>query len=106
MRVGGFPFRRLQANPRFPLTVGLVLGLGIGVNNMLFTILNAHTIRGLPMYRADRVAFISTFDDRVADSGVSYALFSDLEQHAQSFTIMAAFSNAPMVVSGDGYTAE
>jgi putative ABC transport system permease protein len=101
-----FAVRLLQRDPRFALTVVLVLGLGIGVNNMLFTILNAHTIRGLPMYRADHVVFISTFDDRVPDSGVSYALFSDLEQHAQSFTIMAAFSNAPMVISGDGYTPE
>jgi putative ABC transport system permease protein len=101
-----FAIRLLQRDPRFALTVVLVLGLGIGVNNMLFTILNAHTIRGLPMYRADRVAFISTFDDRVPDSGVSYALFNDLEQHAQSFTIMAAFSNAPMVISGDGNSAE
>jgi len=84
----------------------LVLGLGIGVNNMLFTILNAHTLRGLPMYRADRVVFISTFDDRVPDRGVQYQDFKDFEQQSQSFEALAAFSNAPMVISGDQHVPE
>src|SRR5207247_1010464 len=39
-----FALRLLRRDPGFATTAVLVLGLGIGVNNMLFTILNAHTM--------------------------------------------------------------
>ena len=44
-----FAFRLLARNRGFAVTAVLVLGVGIGINNMLFTILNAHTLRGLPI---------------------------------------------------------
>ena len=53
----------------------LVLGLGIGVNDMLFTILNAHTIRGLPIPHAEQVVFVSTIDQRQLKRSVSYPDF-------------------------------
>ena len=56
--------RLIGRNRGFTLLAVLVLGLGIGVNNMLFTILNAHTIRGLPIPHAERVVFVSTIDQR------------------------------------------
>jgi putative ABC transport system permease protein len=101
-----FAVRLLRRDRGFAVTSVLVLGLGIGVNNMLFTILNAHTIRGLPMNRVDRVVHISTFDDRNADRGVSYADFEDFRSAAQSFVGLAAFTNAPVAVAGDGHTPE
>ena len=60
------------------MTAVFVLGIGIGVNNMLFTILNAHTIRGLPIPQSGRVFFISSVDDQGADRGVSFADFEDI----------------------------
>ena len=68
-----FALRLMRRNPGFAVTAVLVLGLGIGVNNMLFTILNAHTLRGLPIPRSDRVLFLSTVDDRGRDRGLSFA---------------------------------
>ena len=44
-----FASRVLARDRGFTMTAILVLALGIGVNNMMFTILNAHTIRGLPI---------------------------------------------------------
>jgi hypothetical protein len=44
-----FGVRLLRRDPAFAATAALVLALGIGVNNMLFTILYAHTLRGLPV---------------------------------------------------------
>ena len=54
-----FALRLLRRDRAYAITALLVLGLGIGVNNMLFTILNAHTIRGLPIRGVER-AFHST----------------------------------------------
>ena len=66
-----FAARLLRRDRGFAMTAVVVLAIGIGVNNMLFTILNAHTLRGLPIVRADRVVSISTFDDRTPDRPAS-----------------------------------
>src|SRR4029450_1154732 len=63
-------FRLICRNRGFTLLAVLVLALGIGVNNMLFTILNAHTIRGLPIPRADRVVYVSTIAECGKSGGV------------------------------------
>jgi len=97
-----FALRLLRRDRGFSMTAILVLALGIGVNNMLFTILNAHTLRGLPIDRPDRVLAVSTIDDRNQDRGVSYADFSDLRDGLHTFMGLVAFTNAPVIVSGDG----
>ena len=84
--------RLIGRNRGFTLLAVLVLGLGIGVNNMLFTILNAHTIRGLPIPHAERVGFVSTIDQRQLERGVSYPDFKDLRDSVRTLEGMAAFS--------------
>ncbi|MBI3262126.1 MAG: ABC transporter permease, partial [Acidobacteria bacterium] len=97
-----FALRLLARDRGFAVMALLVLGLGIGVNNMLFTILNAHTLRGLPIPRPDRVAYVSTFDHRNTDRGVSYPDFEDLRATAHTLSGMAAFANAPVTVGDEG----
>jgi putative ABC transport system permease protein len=101
-----FALRLMRRNPGFALTAVLVLGIGIGVNNMLFTILDAHTIRGLPIPHSERVLFLSSIDDRGADRGVSLADFEDMRASARHLSGLAAFRSAPMVVAGDGRPPE
>jgi predicted permease len=99
VRFGG---RLLRRSPGFAVTAVLVLGLGIGVNNMLFTILNTHTLRGLPIPRSDRVLFISSLDDRGANRGLSYQDFLDIAGASERYDAIAAFRQVPMVIAGDG----
>src|SRR6185295_5105579 len=87
---------------RFSLMALFVLGLGIGVNTMLFTVLNAHTIRGLPIERPDRVVYVSSLDDRRADRGVSYPDFEDFRASTTLSKGFGAFVNAPVVLGDDG----
>jgi predicted permease len=94
--------RLIGRNRGFTLLAVLVLGLGIGVNNMLFTILNAHTIRGLPIPQADRVAFVSTIDARQTERGVSYPDFTDIRDSARTVTGLAAFTSSPAVIADEG----
>jgi putative ABC transport system permease protein len=101
-----FAGRLLRRDPSFAVIAICVLGLGIGVNNMLFTILYAHTIRGLPIPDAARVVSISTIDDKGADRGLSYPDFVDLRDGAQRFASLAAFASAPVVIAGDGRAPE
>jgi predicted permease len=79
-----FAWRALACDRGFTTTAALVLALGIGVNNMMFTILNAHTIRGLPLANAERVMYVSTRDKAGADRGLSWPEFEDLRRAARS----------------------
>ena len=101
-----FAARLLVKDRRFTLTSLLVLGLGIGINNMLFTILNAHTIRGLPIDQPDRVLYISTIDDQNRPRGVSFPDLQDLRAAAQSFFGRAAFVNTQVTVGDEGRAPE
>ena len=50
-----FAVRSLRRTPIFALTAALVLGLGIGANTTVFTIVNTLLLRPLPFDRADDV---------------------------------------------------
>jgi putative ABC transport system permease protein len=101
-----FACRLLARDRAFTATVVLVLGLGIGVNNMLFTILYAHTLRGLPIAHAERIAHISLIDGRGSSLGLSRADFDVLTATSTSFEGLAAFTGSPVVVSTAGQPPE
>jgi predicted permease len=101
-----FALRLMHRQPAFTITAVLVLGLGIGVNNMLFTLLNAHTLRGLPIPQSHRVMFLSAVDDRGRDRGLSFGDYEDVAAGARHYQGIAAFRGDPLVVAGDGHAAE
>jgi hypothetical protein len=96
-----FGVRLLRRDPAFAATAALVLALGIGVNNMLFTILYAHTLRGLPLPTAERVMYLTTVDERSRDGGISFVEFEELRQATRRFAGVTAFTDAPIVIAGD-----
>ena len=92
-----FSLRVLRRERSFALTAVSLLALGIGVNNMLFTILYAHTIRGLPIAGVERVVHVSMSDEVSRDRGLSRRDFEDLRDAAR-LTDLAAFAPASVVV--------
>jgi predicted permease len=101
-----FAARLMIKDRRFTLVSLLVLGLGIGINNMLFTILNAHTIRGLPIEQPERVLYVSTVDDQNRPAGLSFPELTDLESATQSFTGIAALVNRQAAIGDEGRAPE
>jgi putative ABC transport system permease protein len=101
-----FALRLLRRDRGFAATAIFVLAVGIGVNNMFFTILYAHTLRGLPIAGADRILYISTFDDRSPDRAMSYEDFTTIRDTARGLEAVAAFTTAPITIGGDSRAAE
>ena len=96
-----FGLRVLRRDHGFAITAILVLGLGIGINNLMFTLLYGSALRGLPIDGADRVVYISTFDKQFPDRPLSYHDFEDLKNEARSLVGLAAFVGTPFSVGDD-----
>src|SRR5438034_8914320 len=97
-----FAFRLLAKDRRFSLLAVAVLGLGIGVNNTQFILVNAICIRGLPIERVDRVVWFAARDVRDRDLALSYRELEESRAAAGPFDGLAAFGSAPMVVGDEG----
>jgi len=108
-----FAVRLLAKDRRFTALAVAVLGLGIGVNNTQFILVNAICIRGLPIERVDRVVWLAARDSRDRDLALSFRELEDINaaavvsaasgssRRAPDFGV-AAFANAPMVVGDEG----
>ena len=98
--------RVLRQQPSFAVTAVLTLALGIGVNNTVFTVVNAMLIRGLPFDEPDRIVSLGTRDARDRDGGVSFKDYEDWRRSARSFTGLAGFGTTVMNVSDRGRAPE
>ena|SRR6267143_1165435 len=96
-----FAVRSLAQRPGFTLVACLALGLGIGANTAIFTVVNAALLRPLPYAEADRVVVVyATTRPSPVGQAVSGGDFVDLRAQAHSFVGMAAFRNAGFNLMG------
>jgi len=100
-----FGVRMLAKDRRFTIAATLALGLGIGVNNSVFTIANTALFRPLPFPRADRLVDSKLMDTR-GSGQVSYADFLAWWASAKSFEGFGADSSGSVSVSDDRRPSE
>jgi predicted permease len=93
--------RLVAYNRAYTLALLAVLGLGIGVNNMMFTIIYGHTLRGLPIEQRDRVLLASFTDERGGVRPLSAADFEDVRGETDLFSHTGAFGPSVPVALGD-----
>ena len=88
-----YGFRMLLKSPGFTLVAILALGLGIGVNSMVFTIYNAAMFKSLPFDRPRQIVYIYHHNLPAGSNqiGITYDDFSEYRRQAQSFSGIAAF---------------
>ncbi|HEY6802730.1 MAG TPA: ABC transporter permease [Pyrinomonadaceae bacterium] len=98
--------RLLRRSPVFAATVILVLGLGIGVNTLVFTVTDAVLLRPLPYPKPNQLVWIS---QGISPAKTEYALAPDFtvwRSQVQSFYHVIAFSEHFRNLSGKGYTEQ
>ena len=96
--------RMLRRSPGFAGVVVLIVGVGIGVNTALFSVVNAVLIRPLGYADPDRlVAALEGFPHARIDRLPFSALdFEDFRRDQQAFETVAAYRNVPFELSGGG----
>jgi len=96
--------RILRKAPVFAAAAVLTLGLGIGANTAIFTVIRAVSLKPLEYQEPDRLVRISIDNSRQnnQDVGFSLARYQEMQAAAQSFSEFAAFfiASEHMTLSG------
>ena len=93
MRDLKYALRMLVKSPGFTMVAILSLGLGIGANTAIFSLIDAVLLRPLPVTDAGSLVTVSTTDERnPGNLQLSHLNFKDLRSDNTVFTGMAGFS--------------
>ena len=96
--------RLVRRDPVFAVTVILSLGIGIGGNTAIFSLVDAVRSGALPYQDADRLVQLSgtVVRSRVERRGASYPDYLDWRAQAKSVVDIAAFDPQKMTLAGTG----
>jgi hypothetical protein len=84
--------RMLVRNPGFTAVVVLTLGLGIGMNTAVFSVVNAVLLRPVGYPNPDRLVWLGDYDTFLKRDIVRTSDFVEWREHAKSFNAMSAYS--------------
>lgn len=101
-----FGARMLAKDRRFTAAAVLALGLGIGLNNSVFTIVNTAMFKELPFVEPTRLIDLRLMDARGMGGAVSAPDYREWRDTAKSFEGLAGHSNGTMNLSDDRRSAE
>lgn len=101
-----YAIRSLSKSPLLCLTVALSLGLGIGANTAIFSLMHQAILASLPVAHPEELVLptsladlkngrTSTGDAGHADHVFNYPVFRALEQHPEGLASIAAFRKLP-----------
>ncbi|MGE3277947.1 MAG: ADOP family duplicated permease [Vicinamibacterales bacterium] len=99
--------RTLWRSPGFALAGIVILGLGVGINSAIFTVVNAVVLRPLPFKDADRIVRIwhtppqATFPG-MTEFALSPANFLDWQAASTSFEAMTLYGSGQPALTGHG----
>src|SRR5580704_261143 len=99
-----FSWRTLRKAPGFSIVALLVLGLGIGANTAIFSVVNSVVLHPLTYPGSDRLALIWETDlkDGIKREGPSGPNFFDWQEQSRSFEEMALLEVGTGTVTGGG----
>jgi len=98
-----YSIRALLKARAFATAAVLSLGLGIGANTTIFTLLNAVLLRPLPVEAPERLVAVGTLDAR--NPGLwpsSYPNYRDYRDHNQVFSSLLLYSAITLNLTGFG----
>lgn len=100
-----FAMRLLLKQPGFTAVVLMLLGLGVGANSAIFSVVHATLLSPLPFPQSERLVWLSETVHRnggVETRPLSYPNFQDWKAQSKLFSAMGAFSRTTLTLGGDG----
>ncbi len=98
-----YAIRMLRKNPGFAAVAVLSLGLGLGANIAIFTLVDTVLLKSLPVANPERLFFVDNSGGKSGgSSGPPYPCFEILRDNNQFFSGMSAFSGERFRVTIDG----
>jgi predicted permease len=96
--------RSLRRAPGFTAVAAVTLALSIGANMAMFSIVDGVLLRTLPYADADRLVRVYQANpvQKAADGLISAPDFEDWRVQTRSFAAMAAYAQAPAILTGRG----
>jgi predicted permease len=100
--------RMLLKHKGFSAVAIIALGLGIGANTAIFSLVNGVLLRPLPFPDAQRIVYFEGENPAagITDSNISYLDFTDWSQQTDLFASTAAYWTGNADLSGDGAEPE
>lgn len=95
-----YGIRSLLKQRSFAAIAIITLGLGIGANTAMFSVINAVLLRPLPYVEPDRLVWMSESGTEVANRWVSYPNFVDWRERSKSFEAMSTFRGWATTLTG------
>jgi predicted permease len=84
--------RALRRRPSYSVVAVLTLGMAIGLNGLIFGLVDAVLLEPLPYPAAERLVFLSSVHEREGATGLSAPDLRDLREQAATLDGVAAFA--------------
>ena len=94
--------RSLRKSPGFTAVAVLTLGLGIGANTAIFSVVNGVMLRPLPFPDPDRLVLLQETNVRGGRSNTSFATYRDIREQAKTLQSVAAVRDWQPTLNGAG----
>src|SRR5213082_3074971 len=101
-----FAFRSLLRSPGFTLLAVITLGLGIGANTAMFSIVNTVLLKPLPYPKSEQLQRFDRVTPQNPQGRVSAADYLDLRREMQSYGDIGAYALGDTSLSEPGQPAE
>src|SRR5579863_4404399 len=98
-------FRALRKSPGFTAVAVLTLGLGIGANTAIFSVVEGVLLRPLPYADPGRLVEVwNTYLPQFPQASLSGGDFQDFKREAASFSAMGCYVDIPegLNLTGEG----
>jgi putative ABC transport system permease protein len=96
-----YAFRLLLKSPVFTLISVVTLGLGIGANTAIFSVVNAILLRPLAFHDSSRIMLIAE-KSKFPDPSVSYQNYIDWRDQSHSFESVEGMRSSTITLAGAG----